>query len=106
MGIEINNNAALPVGNNAAGTDVKSVAPEHGKGNGKSAGQSPSTTDSVTITPYAAKLHAAERDLKAVPVVDAERVEQLRNAIQNGEYEIDPAKIADKFISLESSLYR
>lgn len=104
MSIEINGNPALPVGNNAGGPDLKSIGPDAAKGNGKSAGQS--TTDSVTITPYAAKLQAAERELKAVPVVDVERVEQLRNAIKNGEYEIDPAKIADKFISLESSLYR
>lgn len=103
MSIEINGNPALPVGTHTGGADVKSVGTDPAKGNGKGTGQSP--TDSVTITPYAAKLQAAERQLKAVPVVDVERVEELRNAIKNGEYEIDPAKIADKFISLESSLY-
>jgi len=103
MGIEVNSIPTKGVGSSAGGTDVISTTTDKAQSNGKSTGQT--LTDLVTITPSAANLQAAERSMKAVPVIDVERVEQIRNAIKNGEYEIDAAKIADKFISLESSLY-
>ena len=102
MSIEIQNLPTQGVGNSAGGSDVSS-ATDKAQGDAKSTSQT--VTDIVTITSSAVNLHAAEKEMKAVPVIDVEKVEQIRNAIKNGEYEVDPAKIADKFVSLESSLY-
>jgi negative regulator of flagellin synthesis FlgM len=104
MSIEITGPASSPVSSQGGGTDVQSVDPNGSQAQGQNNNQA--HTDVVTITSSAAQLHAAERGLKAVPVVDQERVDRIRDAIQNGEYQIDPAKIADKFIRLESALYR
>jgi len=62
--------------------------------------------DIVKLTASAMYRQAAERWLKDVPVVDQERVDRIRNAIQSGEYKIDPVKVADKFIRLETALFR
>ena len=103
MSIEITGPASSPVSSQGNGVDVNSINPDSSQAQGQNNSQA--HTDVVTITSSAAQLQAAERGLKAVPVVDQERVDRIRTAIQNGEYQIDPAKIADKFIKLETALY-
>ena len=39
-----------------------------------------------------------------LPVVDAKRVEQIKQAIDNGSYEVDPVKVADKLMQFEHIL--
>ena len=63
-------------------------------------------TDVVTITPSAAKLHAVEKSLESIPVVDQKRVEQLRNAIESGQYTVDAKRTAEKFLQFETVLHR
>jgi negative regulator of flagellin synthesis FlgM len=103
MSIEITGNPGVPVPANgtSAGADVKSINPDQSH----AAGQTTQPTDSVTITSSALNMQSAEQKMKDVPVVDKDRVERIRSAIKSGEYAIDPVKIADKFVSLESSLY-
>ena len=102
MSIEITGLPTASVGKNGGSVEVH---PSSNSANqqGQNAGQTP--TDQITITSSAVNLQEAERALKVVPVVDSDKVEQLRLAIKNGEYEVDPAKIAENFINLESALY-
>ncbi len=60
--------------------------------------------DQVTLTGTAARLHAIERELARVPVVDLERVRHVQDAIESGEYRVDPQRVADKMIELEAAL--
>ena len=60
-----------------------------------------STTDSVSLTDTAARLQKLENTIASLPVVDAQRVEDIRGAIANGEYQIDAAGIAEKMMSFD-----
>jgi len=63
-----------------------------------------STADTVSISDNAAQLGKMGNASDAVPVVDMQRVEQVKQAINNGNYEVDPKKIADKMMQFESIL--
>lgn len=104
MSIDITGSVSSPVSNPGGGQDVQGISADtiQARGQNNNSAQS----DVFTITASAAQLQAAERRLKEVPVVDQERVDRIRSAIQSGEYKIDPAKIADKFIKLETALFR
>lgn len=60
--------------------------------------------DSVSLTDTAARLQKLENTIAELPVVDSQRVEELRRAIANGEYEANPANIADKMLGFEAEL--
>jgi negative regulator of flagellin synthesis FlgM len=66
-----------------------------------------STTDSappshpsapVQITDAARQLAALEQALKSVPVVNEAKVAEIRKAIADGTYKIEPEKIADSLL--------
>lgn len=61
-----------------------------------------SAADSVSLTDTAARLQKLETTIAELPVVDSQRVEELRSAIANGEYEANPARIAEKLINFEA----
>ena len=42
--------------------------------------------------------------VRDVPVVDATRVQQVRDALASGTQENDPARVAEKFLSLERQI--
>ena len=52
--------------------------------------------------PATSSLGRIARDLAALPPVDAARVETLRQAIASGAYRIDPDRIAERMIALET----
>jgi len=60
-----------------------------------------SSQDVVNITDTATKLRQIEDQLRAVPIVDDQRVSELRNTLNNGNFEINPERVADKIISFE-----
>ena len=62
------------------------------------------TADTVTLTPQASRLKRIESGLGAQSVIDSARVEQLRSAIDAGRYEINPLRVAEKFIQFETSI--
>ncbi len=63
-----------------------------------------STADTVSISDNAAQLGKLSNVVDTTPVVDAQRVEQVKQAINNGSYEVDAAKVADKLMNFESIL--
>ncbi len=60
--------------------------------------------DAVEITDTAARLKQIEGRLKDVPDVDQARVEALRKRVESGDYQPDPARIAQKLMRMEQDL--
>ncbi len=63
-----------------------------------------SGADRVVLTDTASKLKASEQSIAATPVVDTQRVAQVRQTIADGSYEVSPERIADKFMQFEARL--
>ncbi len=103
MSIDINginsSQAAARVSNTSA--DDAKLAQE--KTADRSSGQS-STSDTVSLSDSARQLGKLENTVSASPVIDTQRVEAVKQAIQNGEYEVDPVKVASKLMQFESML--
>ncbi|ABA59137.1 anti-sigma-28 factor, FlgM [Nitrosococcus oceani ATCC 19707] len=73
----------------------------------KSAGDSPTgqpAVETVTLTHTTTQLRETEASLAGISVVDNQKVEQIKQAILEGSYQIDSERIADKLIALEKSL--
>ena len=62
--------------------------------------------DSVSLTPAAQLLRAAEGRAADTPVVDSQRVSAVRESIANGSFAIDPARIAERMMGMEQALAR
>jgi len=75
--------------------DEPSVKAESGKS---------STVDTVSLSDNAVQLGKLDNSAVAAPVVDTKRIEQVKQAISNGTYEVDAAKVADKLMQFESIL--
>jgi negative regulator of flagellin synthesis FlgM len=58
----------------------------------------------VQITDQARQLAALERAVQDAPVVNDARVTAVRNAIEDGRYEVSPERIADKLLRMEHEL--
>jgi negative regulator of flagellin synthesis FlgM len=61
--------------------------------------------DSVSITPQAQQLAQAQKAMAKTPSVSQEKVAELRKLISEGNYKIDPEKLAKAMTELESELF-
>ncbi|MCK5639616.1 MAG: flagellar biosynthesis anti-sigma factor FlgM [Gammaproteobacteria bacterium] len=66
----------------------------------------PSSVDTVSLTDTAARLRELENTLATLPVVDAQRVEDIQKSIAEGSFDVDPEKIAVKILEFEGELNR
>lgn len=57
--------------------------------------------DSVAFTQTVAKLRAIEAQLATVPIVDPNRVSDIRQAMTNGSYHVAYVTVADKLTGFE-----
>ena len=78
-------------------------------GSTASAPAAPASTSSgssgeVHITDSASQLATLEQTLRSMPAVDDARVSQVRMAIEQGTYTVQPHQIADHLLQLERSL--
>ncbi len=64
----------------------------------------PSTVDTVSLTDTSVKLRSLENRIESLPVVDSQRVEDIRKSIEDGTYKVDAGNIADKLIESELGL--
>ncbi|MFK8043743.1 flagellar biosynthesis anti-sigma factor FlgM [Congregibacter brevis] len=60
--------------------------------------------ESVSITSTASELLSLENQLRELPGIDQARVDTIREAISNGSYEVDPARIVDSLLQSEADL--
>ena len=59
--------------------------------------------DTVKLTGHAEQLRELERHIAGLPVADAQRVQDVRQALTDGSYRVDPAAIAAKLLQVERS---
>lgn len=58
-------------------------------------------SDTVKLTSSGQLLERLEKSLATLPDIDASRVDAVKNAIANGDYEIDAERIADTLIRMD-----
>ena len=62
------------------------------------------SVDSVNITESARRLFALAQAVHDSPEVDAQRVAALQQSIGNGQYTINPYRVADRLLQMEQDL--
>jgi negative regulator of flagellin synthesis FlgM len=60
--------------------------------------------DVVQLSSQAADLQALESQLASQPTVDSARVQALKQAINQGDFQINPDRVAQKLIDADSAL--
>ncbi len=73
---------------------------------GGSQGDSPAPATEVKLTGAARGLAAIEESLRALPAVDELRVAAVKQRLQDGSYQIDPQRVADRLLRMDSDLSR
>lgn len=61
-------------------------------------------SDSVQITSHARLLTSLSQAVQNAPEVDAARVSRLQQAIETGQYQVDPEQTATRLLRLEQDL--
>ena len=62
------------------------------------------TGDHVTLTDSARSLQKLSDAIAQAPVVNSTKVASIKQAVSNGTYKVDPARVADKLLKFESGL--
>jgi len=64
----------------------------------------PSSLDTVSITDAAKQLQQIQQEIKSLPVVDVQRIEGIRKEISEGKFDVNPNRVAEKFVAFEYAL--
>lgn len=64
----------------------------------------PTPVEDIHITDTARTLASLEESVKKMPAVDEKKVTLVRDSLRDGNYKIDPQKVADKFLRMEQEL--
>src|SRR5574337_888763 len=60
--------------------------------------ETPATGEKVEISSLSSTLQQAEAAMASVPIVDQSKVEEIKQAISDGNFEVDAEKVADGLI--------
>ena len=82
----------------------KTGAAESGNAARSERSDSPADVDRVDLSGDAQTLKSLEAKIRTFPEVDNLKVEAIRTAIAEGRYHVDPVRLAERFIALESEL--
>lgn len=61
-------------------------------------------TDKVSLTETATQLQSVKQTLADAPIVNSERVSELRAAVADGSYTVDATELAQNIIDFENKL--
>jgi negative regulator of flagellin synthesis FlgM len=100
--MQINNNGISS--NPNANTKQNTVDKASSEGKSNLQDSDSSATDSVNLSPEAKSLKALEAQIALSPDVDLQKVDQIKQAIEKGDYTINPETIANKIISSDDLL--
>ncbi|KVW99935.1 flagellar biosynthesis anti-sigma factor FlgM [Shewanella frigidimarina] len=101
MAIDIKHNTATNTQMRTA-RDTQSATQSATNAAPKSA--APVKTDSVSITSQAQQLQSAQTKMASLPEVDQKKVAEIKQAISEGRYKVDPEKLAANIASFEAEL--
>lgn len=62
------------------------------------ASQAHAKGDEVTLSSQAREISRAQQALEEVPDVDMDKVNELKNQVENGTYQMDPGRIASSML--------
>ena len=62
------------------------------------------TSDSVDLTETATQMQKIEQSLASIPIVDSSKVQAVSESIEQGQYQINEEKIADRIIDIEKNI--
>jgi negative regulator of flagellin synthesis FlgM len=85
-------------------SEAAKLASGQGQSRTSEAGKPAASSDTVSITQSGLLMSRLEELVQRAPVVDAERVAALKDAIASGNYEIDDRRIADRLLKVEREL--
>ena len=88
------------------GQTPRSVSsPESTRSNGaKSTPPAPDRNEDTLDLQSMGRVQELVDSVRDVPVVDASRVQQVRDALASGAHQIDPARVAEKLVPLEQQI--
>lgn len=100
------NGSASTAGNGrTSGTGSPGTEPSKARATPQAA-QTPNVANnednSVQLSPEAQQLKAASDKMRDMPSVDSERVARLKQAIADGSYQVDNARVASKLLEFEA----
>ncbi len=75
-------------------------------GTAQPTGATSTAQDGVTLTSAAARLRNLENTISSLPVVDSQRVAEIKRSLADGSYEVNPQRIAEKMLDMEQQWYR
>lgn len=104
MPMEITGQTTAQAGTAGEGTGVRSARIGSGTDGRSTTGTASGALDTLSLTGTAALMQKLDAAIAATPVVDMARVNRIQQAIENGTYEIDPARVAEKMLSFETAL--
>ncbi len=74
------------------------IKPTTGKGRKRAAGASSGVSDRVKVADAAALREKARIMMADMPEVRLERIEEIRDAIERGEYKVEARKVAGRIV--------
>jgi flagellar biosynthesis anti-sigma factor FlgM len=81
--------------------------PEHAQQDGAAKSSAASNrAESKSMTTTVKRSDSPQELFSTLPVVDVQRVQELRSAIASGSFEFDPHRVADKLFAFEIRLPR
>lgn len=86
----------------SAGPTVRKVEDSAAGKAGSSA--EPKPGEDVQITSTARSLASIEQSVRDLPAIDEKRVAEIQRRLENGDYTVDPQRIADKLLRLETEM--
>ncbi|PCJ40826.1 MAG: flagellar biosynthesis anti-sigma factor FlgM [SAR86 cluster bacterium] len=63
-----------------------------------------SVKDTVSMTDQVGLLQRIEKQIASIPAVNSAKVAEIKQAIADGSYKVDPNAIAEKLIEMESGI--
>jgi negative regulator of flagellin synthesis FlgM len=94
-------------------TPSEPIAPPKGSSTGgvvadksqsEQAGVASQTGDQVTLTTSARSLQKLSEAIAQAPVVNADKVASIKQAVNSGSYQVDSRSVADKMLQFEQGL--
>jgi negative regulator of flagellin synthesis FlgM len=86
------------------GSNSSVAVADKSQGDTSSSAATSQTGDHVTLTDSARSLQKIEERVAKTPVVNAEKVAAVKQAISSGNYQVDAGRVADKILKFERGL--